>query len=46
MTPHIHLDGAEFIKFLLFLLAAGGLLRILEYLLHNTVIGKALAFIY
>jgi hypothetical protein len=46
VSPHLHIGAVEFIVFLLYLLVAGALLRIVEIKCANTSFGKALSFIY
>ena len=46
VAPHMHLDGAEFFKFLIMLILAGAFLRIMEALFKNTIIGQALVAVY
>lgn len=46
ITPHLHIGAAEFLIFLMYLIIAGALLRIIEIKFANNNFGKALSFIY
>ena len=46
VQPHLHIGFVEFLTFLLYLLVAGFLIRMLEISMHNNVIGSSLSFIY
>jgi hypothetical protein len=46
VAPHLHIGAVEFIVFLLYLLLAGAILRIVEVTQSGNRFGKALAFIY
>lgn len=43
---HIHLGGLEWLKFIAYLLIAGGVIRLIEYQLRGTSAGGGLAFLY
>jgi hypothetical protein len=44
--PHLHIGFADFVVFMLYLLVAGGVLRLLEFVWHGNVVGQALNVIY
>jgi hypothetical protein len=46
ITPHLHIGAVEFLVFLLYLIIAGALIRIVEIKCANSSFGKALSFIY
>lgn len=46
VAPHMHIGFVEFLTFLLYLLVAGFLIRMVEISMHNNVIGSSLSFIY
>ena len=46
VQPHMHIGFMEFITFVLYLLVAGFLIRMIEITMHSNIIGSSLSFIY
>jgi hypothetical protein len=46
VAPHLHIGFVEFLTFLLYLLVAGFLIRMIEISMHSNLIGQSLSFIY
>lgn len=46
VAPHLHIGFIEFLTFLLYLLIAGFLIRMLEISAAHSKVGQALSFIY
>jgi hypothetical protein len=46
VAPHLHIGFVEFLTFVLYLLIAGFLIRMVEISMHSNILGQSLSFIY
>lgn len=46
VTPHLHIGFIELVIFMLYLVIAGFIFRIVEITQHGNAVGRAMSFIY